>query len=297
MALSTVKALINGQTYNLTLNSSTGKYESTITAPDKSSYNNSGGYYPVTITATDNAGNVTTVDPSTATIGNSLKLVVKEVTPPVINITSPTTGAYIINNKPDIKFTVMDNDSGVNSDSITINIDGTNYTSGIVKTAVTGGYSCTYTPDSALSDGKHTIYVTAKDNDENTAISSYVDITVDTNPPELVITSPSDNLVTNKSSIMVTGTTNDITSSPVTLTINGENVTVQSDGSFSHSVDLNVGTNTITIISKDAAGKTTTVVRNVLRDDSAPVINSVSVTPNPVTVGQTFTLSVNATDD
>lgn len=296
MSLSSVKAQINGQSYNLTLNSSTGKYESTITAPGTSSYKQSGGYYPVTITATDNAGNVATANTSTAQIGDSLKLVVKEITPPNIAITTPTTGSYITNNKPAIKFTVTDDDSGVDADSITINIDGTNYTSDIVKTAITNGYSCTYTPSNALDDGNHTIYVTATDNDGNTDTSSFVAITVDTNPPELVITSPSDNLVTNKASVMVIGTTNDATSSPVTLTINGNSVTVQSDGSFSHSVALNTGTNTITIVATDAAGKTTTVQRTVLYDESAPVINSVTVSPNPVVVGNTFTLSVNVTD-
>lgn len=296
MSVSSVKAQINGQSYNLTLNSSTGKYESTITAPGTSSYKQSGGYYPVTITATDNAGNVATANTSTAQIGDSLKLVVKEITPPNIAITTPTTGSYITNNKPAIKFTVTDDDSGVDADSITINIDGTNYTSDIVKTAITNGYSCTYTPSNALDDGNHTIYVTATDNDGNTDTSSFVAITVDTNPPELVITSPSDNLVTNKTSVMVIGTTNDATSSPVTLTINGNSVTVQSDGSFSHSVALNAGTNTITIVATDAAGKTTTVQRTVLYDESAPVINSVTVSPNPVVVGNTFTLSVNVTD-
>lgn len=157
MALSTVNVSVNGQTYPLTLDSSTGKYESTITAPGKSSFNLSGGYYPITLTATDTAGNVTTADPSTETVGESLKLVVKEVTPPVLAITNPTTGSYITNNQPEITFTLTDADSGVDADSIAINIDGTAHTDGIVKTAITGGYSCTYTPETALSDGSHTI--------------------------------------------------------------------------------------------------------------------------------------------
>ena len=56
MAVKTVQATINGQTYTLTLNSSTGKYEATVTAPSKSSYNQSGHYYGVTVKATDEAG-------------------------------------------------------------------------------------------------------------------------------------------------------------------------------------------------------------------------------------------------
>lgn len=58
MAIKTVQATINGQTYTLTFNSSTGKYEATVTAPSKSSYNQSGHYYGVTVKATDEAGNV-----------------------------------------------------------------------------------------------------------------------------------------------------------------------------------------------------------------------------------------------
>lgn len=59
MAIKTVQAIINGVVTTLTLNSSTGKYEATITAPTKSSYNQSGGYYNVTVKATDTAGNST----------------------------------------------------------------------------------------------------------------------------------------------------------------------------------------------------------------------------------------------
>ena len=62
MAVKTVQATINGQTYTLTLNSTSGKYEATVTAPSKSSYNQSGHYYGVTVKATDVAGNITTKD-------------------------------------------------------------------------------------------------------------------------------------------------------------------------------------------------------------------------------------------
>ncbi|WP_049995729.1 hypothetical protein [Anaerostipes hadrus] len=61
MSVKTVQATINGQTYTLTLNSSTGKYEATVTAPSKSSYNQSGHYYGVTVKATDEAGKTTTI--------------------------------------------------------------------------------------------------------------------------------------------------------------------------------------------------------------------------------------------
>lgn len=122
MAVKTVQTVINGQTYTLTLNSSTGKYEATITAPSKSSYNQSGHYYGVTVKATDDAGNTSSKDAADSTLGSSLQLKVREKVAPTLAITSPTAGSYIINSKPTITFTVKDDDSGVNPSTIGITI-------------------------------------------------------------------------------------------------------------------------------------------------------------------------------
>lgn len=302
MAVKTVQVIINGQTYTLTYNSSTGKYEATITAPSKSSYTQDGHYYPVQIKATDDAGNSTTVDATHETFGESLRLKVKEKVAPVITITSPTAGAYLANNKPGLSWKVTDDDSGVNPDTIGITIDsGNKITSGITKTAITGGYQCSYTPSSALADGSHTVKFDASDNDGNAATQKSVTFKVDTVPPTLSVTAPTDGLVTNKSACTVTGITNDATSSPVTLTIKlnsgtKESVTVNADGTFSKSLNLASGTNTITITAKDAAGKNTTITRTVTLDTAAPVVQSVTITPNPVDAGATFIISVEVTD-
>ena len=74
MSVKTVQAIVNGQTVNLSYNSSTGRYEATITAPGKSSYSQSGHYYGVTVRATDDANNTATVDASHSTLGGSLQL-------------------------------------------------------------------------------------------------------------------------------------------------------------------------------------------------------------------------------
>ena len=303
MAVNTVQAIINVQTYTLTLNSSTGKYEATITAPSTSSYPLSGHYYPVTVKATDDAGNVTTKDDTDTTLGSSLKLQVKEKTAPVISVTAPTASALLTNNKPVITWKVTDADSGVNPDTIGLTIDSGSKITGdaITKTAITNGYQCTYTPTTALSDGSHTIKFDASDHDGNAATQKSVTFKVDTVPPTLSITAPANNLVTNKSSLMVSGTTNDATSSPVTLTIKlnsgtEEAVTVASDGTFSKTLTLSEGLNTITIVATDGAGKQTTVTRNVTLNTSAPVIRSVTITPNPVDAGKTFIISVEVTD-
>ena len=294
MAIKTVKYTFNGTTYDLTYNANTEKYEATVPAPSKSSYSQDGHKYGGSVTATDAAGNSTTVNQSHATFGSSLLLRVLEKVAPTLAFTYPTDGAYITNATPTIEFSVTDADSGVNSGTIAVTIDGTAISS-VTKTAITGGYKCTCTPE-ALKDGAHTISVTASDNDGNAASAKTSSFTVDTVPPTLSVTAPAEGLITKKSTVTVTGKTDDATSKPVTVTVNGTAVTVGTDGAFSKDVTLANGSNTITIIAKDKAGKTTTVTRKVTLDTVAPVIKSISLTPNPVDCGKTFVIAVEVTD-
>lgn len=233
MSISTVKATINGQTYNLTLNSSTGKYEATLTAPGKTSFNQTGGYYNVAVVATNTAGTSATADASTA----------------------------------------------------------------ISTTAITGGYQVTYTPASALSDGAHTVTIDVSDNDGNAAAQKSTTYTVDTIPPTLNLTAPTEGFITATSALTVAGTTNDATSSPVSVAIklNGTDqgaVSVGTNGAFSKAVTLAEGSNTIVVTATDAAGKTTTVTRTVTLDTSVPKITAATITPNPVDAGASMVISV-----
>lgn len=301
MAVKAVQVVINGQTHTLTYNAKTKKYEATITAPSTSSYNQNGYYYNVKVKATDEAGNSVTKDATDTTLGSSLQLKVKEKVAPVISITAPSSSAKLTNNKPVINWTVTDADSGVNPSTIKLIIDSQTITTGITKTQSGKNYTCSYTPTTALSDGTHTIKVSASDYDGNVATQKSVTFTVDTVPPELSVSAPVDNLVTNQSSLVVKGTTNDVTSSPVTLTIklNGgteQTVEVGSDGSFTKTLTLVTGENTIVITAKDGAGKTSTVTKKVVLDQTAPVIQSVTISPNPVNAGATYTISVEVTD-
>lgn len=297
MAVQSVKAKINGQTVNLTYNDGTGFWEATTTAPTSSSYNQPGHYYGVEITATDDSGNDTTINASTGDFQEECQLVVKEKVVPVITINSPTSGAHITNNKPTIQFSITDDDSGVDPDTITVKIDnGSAVSTGITKTPSGKGYTCSYTPETALGDGSHTIYINASDHDGNAAAQKSVQFTVDTVAPTLNVSSPEDNFKTNEDTVTVSGTTNDATSSPVTLTINGDPVTVQSNGSFSKVVSLTEGDNTITIIATDSAGKSTTIIRHVTKDTGAPEFVSVEIVDNPAETGGTVTIRVKVTD-
>lgn len=295
MAISQVRAQINGTWHVLTKNSSTGKYEANITAPTTSSYNQPNHYYNVTIEATNTAGTSSTADGTDLT---GLRLVVKEKVAPAITITAPTAGATITTNKPAVKWTVTDADSGVNPNTISIKIDsGSAITSGITKTASGKGFTCSYTPPTALADGSHTITINASDYDGNAATAKSVTFKVDTTPPTLSVSAPAEGLITNKAALTITGTTNDVTSSPVTvkITLNGTDqgaVTVGTGGAFSKAVTLKEGANTIVVTATDSAGKATTVTRHVTLDTSAPVIVAATITPNPADTGATVLISV-----
>lgn len=297
MAIKTVKATINGQTYDLTLNSASGKWEATITAPGETSYNLAGGYYNVSVEATNEAGTKGSADASTV---DGLKLVVKETVAPVITIVSPTAGAYVANSKQPVVFNITDETggSGVDISTLVVKQDGTAVAAAnITHTAISNGYSVTYTPSAALSDGSHTVTINCKDHDGNAATEKSTTYTVDTVPPTLNVTSPADGLITAASSVTVAGTTNDATSSPVVITIslNGTDqgtIPVGTGGTFSKVVTLKEGSNTIIVKAKDAAGKESSVTRTVTLDTSVPKIKAATITPNPVDTGKTMVISV-----
>lgn len=300
MAIQTVRAQVNGQWYTLTLQAN-GKYEAQITAPGATSYNQPGGYYNVTVEASNTAGTSVTADASTL---EGLKLYVKETVAPVITILSPSSGAYVTNNRQPVVFTITDEagGSGVDLDSVVVKRDGSTVSaSEITHSAISNGYSFTYTPGSALGDGSHTITVNASDNDGNAATQKTTTFTVDTIPPTLNVTSPTEGMITSTPTLVVSGTTNDATSSPVTVNIKLNNadqgaVSVGGDGSFSKSVTLAEGANVIVVTATDSAGKTSSVTRNVTLDTSIPHIVSATITPNPVDVGQTMIISVEVSE-
>lgn len=300
MAIQTVQANINGTWHTLTYNPDNQRWEATITAPGATSYNQPGGYYNVQVRATNTAGTQATADGSTLP---GLQLVVKETVAPVITILSPSNGARVTNSNQPVTFTVVDEagGSGVNLESVVVKLDGSAVSAGeVTHSAVTNGYSFTFTPASPMSDGSHTVTVDAADNDGNAAAQKSTTFTVDTVAPSLNVTSPTDGLVTNNAALTVTGTTNDATSSPVTVTIqlNEQDqgaVTVGSDGSFSKAIALAAGANVIVVTSTDQAGKYTSVTIHVTLDTSVPQIVAATITPNPVDAGQTMVISVQIT--
>lgn len=299
MAIQNVKVTINGQQYTLTYNGSSGKYEKTITAPSITSFNQAGGYYSASVVATDVAGNTASVDGST---DSNCRLTVKETVPPTITITAPSGGATVTTAGPTITGELRDevNGSGVDTDNFILKIDDVPVSNaGATFTPVSGGYDFSYTA-SGLTDGGHIIKVDVKDNDGNSATQATASFTVDTTVPSLNISNPSDGEITNQASLSVQGTTSDVTSNPITVTVklNGvdQGEVVVSEGAFSKAVTLAEGSNSIVVRSTDSAGLYSEVTRNVTLDTQDPIISLVEIVPNPVDAGQTYIIKVTATD-
>lgn len=290
MAISTVRVQMNGTWYSLTKHSD-GSWQATLTAPNTTSFNLDGGYYPLTVEAVNDAGTKAT---------GSIQLTVKERVAPVITIVSPGSGAYVTNSNQPVVFTITDESggSGVDTDTLVVKLDGRPVAaSTLTKTAITNGWQVTYTPATALSDGNHTVAISCSDNDGNAATAKSTAFTVDTVPPTLTLSSPANGLITATKSLAVSGKTNDATSSPVTvkISLNGTDqgtVSAGSDGSFSKTVTLAEGSNTIVITVTDAAGKATSITRTVTLDTSVPVIKSAVANPNPVDAGATMIITV-----
>lgn len=300
MAIKKVRVQIDGVWTNLAL--SNGKWTGTITAPSTTSYNLANRYYPVKVEVTNDAGTVVTKDATDATIGKALRLVVKELIKPVIKLVSPSSGAYVTSNKQPVVFEVTDEagGSGVSLSAVQLKIDNTVYkagSTGMVSAAITNGYRFTYTPQTAMTDGKHTITLNASDNDGNAAVAVTSAFTVDTVPPSLTISSPVQNLITNKAALTIAGITNDDSSSPITLAIvlNGTDqgtVEVGSDGSFTKAVTLVEGTNSIVVKAKDGAGQTSSITLSVKLDTTVPKISGISLSPNPADASSSVAIIV-----
>ena len=248
------------------------------------------------------ADTATTIDDTHDTFGQKLRLRVLEVTAPTITITAPTDGQYLDTATPAIKFNLVDesNGSGVAISTLALVVDGVTYTNtspGVAVSSITNGYSVTFVPTTALKDGSHTFSVTVKDNDGNSATSATLGFVTDTIAPTLSITNPSmDGSYVSEPTLVVTGNVSDTTSGTpvVTIKVNGTNVgnaTVSGD-TFSKSISLVSGTNTIVVTATDLAGKVTTITRTVTLDSSSPVIVSVNITPNPVNVGASYTVTI-----
>ena len=127
-----------------------------------------------------------------------------------------------------------------------------------------GKWSCTV---SNLAQGANTFTISAMDQVTNiTTINVSVNYSL---PPTLILSTLSDGAVTSSAVLNVAGVVTDAAGIR-TFTINGSNVPVNADGSFTWPLLLPVGTTTITAIAADTADNQTVERRTVSYDPLLP---------------------------
>jgi hypothetical protein len=137
-----------------------------------------------------------------------------------------------------------------------------------------------------ITDGTYTLTVNAVDSAGNSS-SKTVSFKVDKTQPTITLTNLNDNGHTSNATLAIAGTTTDANGIN-TLTVNGNPVVVNSDGSFAHQQALVLGSNAIEVVSTDKAGNQFSITRTVIRDVEISV--TVNPPPNPTT-GSSITLT------
>lgn len=308
MSIATIKAVIDGQTYPLTL-SDDGYYVLAGTAPAESSANELGSYYGVQIIATDEAGNETTINQEDGTWGEQLRLVAYESVKPTATITYPSSDSRINTCTPTITAQLRDNDSGVDPATLDLRINGgskiTQGAPGLTLTPVEGGYDLSYAVPTALDEGQTTISVGVSDMDGNAADPASITCTIAVTAPTISLSSPAEGLVTNQAAVQITGITSDdqLTSVTLTVTVNGHDqgpVTVDGQtGAFSLTANpshMQEGANVIKVKVVDATGLEAEITRNVVLDTIPPRIVEVIGVTDRVHVGAPFEIRVKVED-
>ncbi|TDI34808.1 MAG: hypothetical protein E2P02_29310, partial [Acidobacteria bacterium] len=191
----------------------------------------------ISIVATDAAGN---------TREESLT-VFFDIDPPTVTLSSPPDGAITLS-PITVSGTVSD-PAGV----VLVNVNGQ------AVMADAGSFTTTLT----AVDGPLTIVARAQDTAGNEG-EARANVTVDSTPPALDITSPADGTITALSPITLDGSVSDATA--VTLTLNGADV----GDAFPIEATLAEGANTLDVGATDAAGNHASASIDVVLDTIAP---------------------------
>lgn len=132
-----------------------------------------------------------------------------------------------------------------------------------------------YTPSARLPEGRNTLEAQAKDINDRLSNAILAQFTVDTVPPVVTITHPANGLVTNQPALAVTGSVNE----PASVLVNNQATSVSSTGSFTLTMTLQEGANTINAVAVDRAGNSGTAQLAVTLDTvppPAPVVGSIT---------------------
>ena len=218
----------------------------------------SGSSYSASVPLLEGANTLTAIATNALGSASASVSVTLDTTPPVVTITSPVDGALVVGTPVTVTGTVTDASPIT---SFTVNGSPVTLSSGAFITSV------------PLALGANPISASATDAAGNTG-SAAISVTRAT-PPTISITSPANGLLTRNTPVSVTGNVSG--SPPLSVNVNGVGATV-GGSSFSASVPLSEGPNTLTAVATNAAGTANASV-NVTLDTTPPVV-TITTPPN-----------------
>jgi len=193
--------------------------------------------------AKDAAGNVSLAKSATVTVS-----VAGDTTKPTLTISALADGAYTNKSTLNVSGIATDDDAiktvTVNDQPVTVNADGS-FSTALVLTA-----------------GVNTVTVVATDNAGNQQTDSR-SITYDPTAPVLAVSAPADNITTTESFVALTGSISETSTVSVKVN-NGSPQAASINGTtYSATVYLVAGINTIEITAADLAGNSTSAKRTI----------------------------------
>jgi hypothetical protein len=148
--------------------------------------------------------------------------------------------------------------------------------------------------------GANTFYAWARDAAGNVSLSKSAEVTIttaaDTTKPTLTLSSLANGAYTNIATLNVSGNASDA-GGISSVTVNGQAVNVNADGSFSYALTLTAGANTITTIATDFAGNQQIDTRTVTFDQTVPVLTISAPADNSTTTQSFITITGTISDN
>ncbi len=208
-----------------------------------------------------------------------------EILPPALIFTAPAEGATIGANQPALEVTYTSVGAGIDPATLAFTKNGQPLA--VTCTHSATGASCT--PNAPLADGAHTISATVADVDGRVSAPAEVTFTVDTVPPTVTLTAPSDGLVTNQTQQVVEGEVSEGATLVVKRNAEAvESFSVPSAAAFATSpVPLAEGANQLEVRALDLAGNPGQAGRSVTLDTVPPAaVPAAQIAVSPVVDGQ-----------
>ncbi len=168
--------------------------------------------------------------------------------------------------KPTLTISALNNGSYTNK--VTLNITGSTSDASGIKAVTVNGAAVTVNPDGSFSTaltltvGANTITVVSTDNAGNQQTDTRT-VTYDPTAPVLAVSAPADNSQSSQSFITINGTIGETSTVSVIVNNGSPQLASISGNSFSATVNLAQGVNTIVITATDLAGNVSTAKRTV----------------------------------